>query len=49
MIEPEAFVRAAEGWVERGVQIVGGCCGIGPHYISLLSERLRGRRPGPRH
>jgi homocysteine S-methyltransferase len=48
MIAPEDFARAAEGWVARGVQIVGGCCGIGPEYIRLLSERLRGRRPGPR-
>ncbi len=48
MIPPEDFVRAAEGWVARGVQIVGGCCGIGPEYIALLSKRLRGRRPGPR-
>lgn len=47
-LTPDAFVAAAEAWVERGVQIVGGCCGIGPEHIRLLAERLRGRRPGPR-
>jgi len=44
---PEAFA-AAEAWVDRGVQIVGGCCGIGPDHIGRLAERLRGRRVGPR-
>ncbi len=23
-----------------GVQLIGGCCAIGPGYISLLKERL---------
>ena len=47
-LTPAAFVSAAEGWVARGVQIVGGCCGIGPEHIRPLAERLRGRRPGRR-
>jgi S-methylmethionine-dependent homocysteine/selenocysteine methylase len=45
---PEAFAAAAAAWVDRGVQIVGGCCGIGPDHIERLAERLRGRRVGPR-
>lgn len=48
-LTPEAFVSAAEGWVARGVQIVGGCCGVGPEHIRALAERLRGRRPGSQH
>jgi methionine synthase I (cobalamin-dependent) len=44
VISPSDFVTAAESWVARGVQIVGGCCGIGPDHIRLLSERFRGRR-----
>jgi methionine synthase I (cobalamin-dependent) len=44
VIAPNDFVAAAESWVARGVQVVGGCCGIGPDHIRLLSERLRGRR-----
>lgn len=47
-LTPEAFAAAAEVWVDRGVQIVGGCCGIGPDHIGHLAERLRGRRVGPR-
>jgi len=45
-IAPEDFADAAAGWVARGVQIVGGCCGIGPDHIRALTQRLSGRRPG---
>lgn len=48
VISPNDFVAAAESWVARGVQIIGGCCGIGPDHIRLLNERLRGRRVAPR-
>ena len=41
-------MRTAEGWVARGAQIVGGCCGIGPEHIRPLAERMCGRRPGSR-
>lgn len=34
------FARAAEGWLRAGVQIVGGCCGIGPSHIRRLSGQL---------
>jgi S-methylmethionine-dependent homocysteine/selenocysteine methylase len=27
-------------WVELGAEIVGGCCGIGPEYISSIHKRL---------
>ncbi len=37
---PEAFADAAQGWIDRGVQILGGCCGIGPDHIRLLGRRL---------
>ena len=32
------FQRAATRWLEAGVQIVGGCCGIGPAHIEALSR-----------
>jgi homocysteine S-methyltransferase len=48
VISPKAFVSAAESWVARGVQVVGGCCGIGPEHIQLLRERMRGRQIAPR-
>ena len=47
-LTPEAFAKAAETWIDRGAQIVGGCCGIGPDHIRYLAERVRGRRVGPR-
>jgi S-methylmethionine-dependent homocysteine/selenocysteine methylase len=43
-LTPDALATAAEGWVGRGVRIVGGCCGIGPDHIRSVSDRLRGRR-----
>lgn len=40
MISPEDFAAEAQKWVQMGVQIVGGCCGIGPEHIRLLKEQL---------
>jgi S-methylmethionine-dependent homocysteine/selenocysteine methylase len=40
VISPEAYLAEAERWVAGGVQVVGGCCGIGPEHIRLLAERL---------
>jgi S-methylmethionine-dependent homocysteine/selenocysteine methylase len=37
---PERFAEAAAGWVARGAQIVGGCCGIGPDHIRALRLSL---------
>jgi S-methylmethionine-dependent homocysteine/selenocysteine methylase len=34
------FAHAADGWLRQGVQIVGGCCGIGPSHIRRLSGKL---------
>jgi len=36
----DEFARAADGWLRQGVQIVGGCCGIGPSHIRRLSGKL---------
>ena len=38
---PEAFANVAVGWVEDGVRVVGGCCGLGPDHIRAVAERLR--------
>lgn len=40
IISPEDFAKQAQGWTGMGVQLVGGCCGIGPEHIRLLKERL---------
>jgi len=45
MISPEDFAAEAQRWLEKGVQLIGGCCGIGPEHIRLLRERLPARVP----
>jgi S-methylmethionine-dependent homocysteine/selenocysteine methylase len=42
-ITPEAFASAAVSWVERGAQLVGGCCGIRPEHIRALADTLPDR------
>lgn len=37
---PEVFAERAAGWAAQGVQIIGGCCGIGPAHIAAARERL---------
>ncbi|MEM7427729.1 MAG: homocysteine S-methyltransferase family protein [Pseudomonadota bacterium] len=37
-ISPEGYAAEAKGWLNRGVQIIGGCCGIGTEHISALRE-----------
>src|SRR6185295_10250088 len=37
---PARFAEAASGWVGRGAQIVGGCCGTGPDHIRALRLAL---------
>ena len=38
---PEAFAEVAARWVEDGVRVIGGCCGLGPEHIRAVTERLR--------
>jgi S-methylmethionine-dependent homocysteine/selenocysteine methylase len=37
------YLKQVITWAERGVQIIGGCCGTGPAHIQALAERF------PRH
>lgn len=37
-ISPEDYSSAAKKWQQRGVQVIGGCCGIGVEHIQLLSD-----------
>lgn len=36
VITPEDYAAACMRWVDRGVQIIGGCCGIGHEHIAHL-------------
>jgi S-methylmethionine-dependent homocysteine/selenocysteine methylase len=47
-VTPEEFVGLAQKWVGQGVQVIGGCCGIGVEYIRPLREALPTRIPAPR-
>ncbi len=38
VIEPEALASAAREWVDGGVRLVGGCCGLGPDHIAALRQ-----------
>lgn len=37
IIEPGEFVTRARGWADSGVQILGGCCGLGMPHIEALN------------
>ena len=39
---PGEFAAMAARWVEEGVRVVGGCCGLGPEHVRAVAERLRG-------
>jgi homocysteine S-methyltransferase len=38
VISPEDYAAAAKSWLEQGVLIVGGCCGIGEQHIQTLGK-----------
>lgn len=44
IISTDDLVAEARGWREMGVQIIGGCCGIGPEHIEALHAAI-----GPGH
>jgi S-methylmethionine-dependent homocysteine/selenocysteine methylase len=37
VITPDDLATAARGWVDRGVRMIGGCCGLGPDHVKALS------------
>jgi len=39
-ISPADYGVACKRWHDRGVQAIGGCCGIGPEHIEHLSTML---------
>ncbi|MEX2648498.1 MAG: homocysteine S-methyltransferase family protein [Alphaproteobacteria bacterium] len=46
VISPADLVSAARGWIAKGVQIIGGCCGTGVPHIKRLKQDLPSRLPG---
>ena len=45
-LTPDEFVIRAQRWVEEGVQVIGGCCGVELEYIRPLRDALPERLPG---
>lgn len=43
VISPEDLLEFATKWVDNGVQIIGGCCGLSPDHIAALSP-LKARK-----
>jgi S-methylmethionine-dependent homocysteine/selenocysteine methylase len=39
-LTPSSYLNWAQQWVQDGATLVGGCCGIGPEHIAVLSEKL---------
>lgn len=44
IIAPEDLVKEARGWVDQGVSILGGCCGLGPEHIAALRDAIPGMK-----
>jgi len=37
-ISPEDYALAAKRWLERGVQVIGGCCGVRKEHICAIQD-----------
>ena len=37
-ISPDEYREACERWLDRNVQVIGGCCGIRPDHIATLGD-----------
>ena len=40
VIDDDAFVGYCERWIDAGVQVLGGCCGLTVSHIAALNRRL---------
>jgi len=39
-LTPSSYLNWAQEWVQQGATLIGGCCGIGPEHIAVLSKKL---------
>lgn len=46
-ITPEEFSDQLLPYLDLGVQLLGGCCGTTPEFISSLRAKLAGKAPAP--
>ena len=47
-LDEKELAEFAQTFVEKGVAIIGGCCGTTPGYIRRISQALKGRPCTPR-
>ncbi|WP_224965008.1 homocysteine S-methyltransferase family protein [Acinetobacter guillouiae] len=40
-LNPEFYLSFAKEWHDAGATLIGGCCGIGPEHISVLSHYFK--------
>lgn len=38
-LTPAQYARVAEGWLQQGASIIGGCCGVFPEHIEAVSAQ----------
>ncbi|GGP21677.1 homocysteine S-methyltransferase family protein [Silvimonas iriomotensis] len=43
-LDPPGYAHWAARWLDEGVSIVGGCCGIGPAHIACVHDVIAGHR-----
>ena len=41
VIKPEDYANASKRWLDRGVQVIGGCCGLGVEHMQALNEMFQ--------
>jgi|ERR1035441_546144 S-methylmethionine-dependent homocysteine/selenocysteine methylase len=42
-LTPDEYLQEAITWADRGAQLIGGCCGVGPEHIRVLADGLARR------
>lgn len=47
-IDETTFAESMQAFVEKGVGVIGGCCGTTPNYIRALTEKTQGAQPKKR-
>jgi len=40
VVSPEIYSERVEGWISRGVHLVGGCCGISTDHMRHVAEKI---------
>mgnify|MGYP003312147992 CR=1 FL=1 len=40
VIPPSEYLAYAKEWINMGIQVIGGCCGIGVDHIRALNHSL---------